>query len=338
MKDAHTMMNQEDDVNANSSKYASLTAGLLARKGEAVPAAAAFTAEAIAQHIPARRLAQEAERVLIDRHPVVDNVAEPGAAAEREIGPESRGSQVVAEHRDMIEQAFNESAADEDFHLATGNALDLPEQELQTELDLPGQSLGEKRELDLPVTGSSFSGDPARAEQRDDSASPDLSHGDENWFDDIVSSAISEAEEQRPEGKESERESSGSGGKSLSNILATLGAGLGVAKSDSETPKADVSDKQSGNASPPAVTSDAQGVGCGEKASKVRQAIKSGKPGIATRSAMRLDPRRYIRLSLAAQKLELTSQELMVAALDTYLDALDEEVFSDCACMKKGLI
>ena len=35
---------------------------------------------------------------------------------------------------------------------------------------------------------------------------------------------------------------------------------------------------------------------------------------------MRLDPRRYIRLSLAAQRLGISNQELMLGALDKYLD------------------
>lgn len=41
-------------------RFASLTAGLLARKGEAVPAAAGFTAEAMAQHLPALEARQSA--------------------------------------------------------------------------------------------------------------------------------------------------------------------------------------------------------------------------------------------------------------------------------------
>ena len=47
MKEVDSAMPYDEDK-ANDTRYASLTAGLLARKGEAVPAAAAFTAEAIA--------------------------------------------------------------------------------------------------------------------------------------------------------------------------------------------------------------------------------------------------------------------------------------------------
>lgn len=316
MKDAHTMMNQEDEVDANSSKYASLTAGLLARKGEAVPAAAAFTAEAIAQHIPARRLAQEAERVLTDRqHPMIDGVIDQESAAARGSGLARRAGQVVADHRDMIEQAFHESAAREDDSSAVGDTEDplshgFSQLESQGGLDLEGLSLGKRRELDLPSTGSSFFEDLARAERED---------GDENWFDDIVSNAINEAEGQRPE-----RQSSDSDTESE--------------QPDLEAHNAEMSENQSENTSLPDAAPETQGTGCSDKASKVRQAIKLGKTAVGARSAMRLDPRRYIRLSLAAQKLELTSQEVMVASLDTYLDALDDEVFSDCACMKKGLI
>lgn len=331
MKDAHTMMNHEDEVDANSSKYASLTAGLLARKGEAVPAAAAFTAEAIAQHIPARRLAQEAERVLTDRQPSrVDGVIDQEIATDRGHGLAQPGAQVVADHRDMIEQAFQESAAHENDSRSVGDAEDplshgFSQLESHGGLDLEGLSLGKRRELDLPSAGSSFSEDLARAEQED---------SDENWFDDIVSNAINEAEGQRPEGQRSDADTT----SSRSNEADAPGADVEADHPAPETLKAETSENPSGTAALPAAAPETQGTGCSDKASKVRQAIKSGKTALSARSAMRLDPRRYIRLSLAAQKLELTSQEVMVAALDTYLDALDEEVFSDCACMKKGLI
>jgi hypothetical protein len=55
-------------------------------------------------------------------------------------------------------------------------------------------------------------------------------------------------------------------------------------------------------------------------------------------SPLQLDPRRFIRLQVAAMKLEVSKQELMAAALDSFLDTLLEDVFSDCACMQKGLI
>ena len=331
MKDAHTMMNQEDEVDANSSKYASLTAGLLARKGEAVPAAAAFTAEAIAQHIPARRLAQEAERVLTDRqHPVIDGVIDQESAEARGHGLAHRGGQVVADHRDMIEQAFHESAAREDDSSAVGDAEDplshgFSQLESQGGLDLEGLSLGKRRELDLPSTGSSFFEDLARAERED---------GDENWFDDIVSNAINEAEGQRPERQSSDSDTT----LSRSDKADTPGADTEAEQPDLEALKAEMSENQPEDTALADAARETPGAGCSDKASKVRQAIKLGKTSVGARSAMRLDPRRYIRLSLAAQKLELTSQEVMVASLDTYLDALDEEVFSDCACMKKGLI
>lgn len=317
MKDAHNMVNPEDDVNANSSKYASLTAGLLARKGEAVPAAAAFTAEAIAQHIPARRLAQEAERVLADRHPVPDSVIE-----------ESPGAQVVADHRDMIEQAFNQRAMDAEMAVSPDNTGEGRDQgahkpEPLAGLDSRDMSLGSRRELELPGLGASVSAGPDIAKQEGNAVASNWDDDEGNWFENIVSNAISEAGSQVVERNGSEHN-----GKGASSAASEI---TGSATSDAQSPGTD-----SPSSTP--VSPKASSGGCGDKAAKVRDAIKSGKTALAARSAMRLDPRRFIRLSLAAQKLDLNSQEVMVAALDTYLDALDEEVFSDCACMKKGLI
>lgn len=360
------MMNQEDDMNGNETQYASLTAGLLARKGEAVPAAAAFTAEAIAQHIPARRLAQEAERVLHDRRPNIDHVIEDTSVAWREAEHENRGAQVVTKHRDMIERAFDESVhRDEGVpSLQQPQSQDVQEQvESIEELLDPSTSseaaanemdLGSRRELNLPYVGSPEDAPeavPASAVSdhlEDGSALSDLNDSDESWFETIVSNAISEAEGQRAETGTSAAMSDPVAEPGLFDNVAVDEDTEGslVSQTFTQDMAQDLAQDIAGqeprasipSAAPMPVEAKAPTGGCGDKAARVRAAIKTGKTNVAARSAMRLDPRRFIRLSLAAQKLQLSSQEVMIAALDSFMDTLDDEVFSECACMKKGLI
>lgn len=338
------MIDQEDEMNGNETKYASLTAGLLARKGEAVPAAAAFTAEAIAQHIPARRLAQEAQSVLLDRRPVEEPVVEDTSVPWSETAGQTRASQVVSEHRDMIEQAFIDAADAEEVGETSFNSVeDLlekgPENSLAASDEVTSEmALGARRDLNLSDARPSAPNEG----HEDGSAVSDLNDSDENWFDTIVSQAISEAEGQRPESPASPVELSSNGapdaqergpddtGSAASSFMRSLRKDRSPEISSAEAPQSPAAPAPQASAAPES--------GCGDKAAKVREAIKAGKTKVAGRSAMRLDPRRFIRLSLAAQKLQLSSQELMVAALDNYMDALDEEVFSDCSCMKKGLI
>lgn len=352
------MINQEDDMNGNETQYASLTAGLLARKGEAVPAAAAFTAEAIAQHIPARRLAQEAERVLHDRRPKIDHVIEDTSVAWREAELENRGAQTVTGHRDMIERAFDESVRrDEGMpsiqqpQSQAGSIEEFLDPGTSPESAVSEMDPGSRRELNLPYVGS-LENTPLEDTSRavpasamsdhltDGSALSDLNDSDVNWFETIVSNAISEAEGQRSETaiarQEVEPDLTTNDHRDEpvegSLVSPTFADGM-IADRGSSEPDASVPPE----ASVPNLAAAPSG-GCGDKADRVREAIRSGKTGVAARSAMRLDPRRFIRLSLAAQKLQLSSQEVMVAALDTYMDTLEEEVFKDCACMKNGLI
>lgn len=348
-------------MNGHETQYASLTAGLLARKGEAVPAAAAFTAEAIAQHIPARRLAQEAERVLHDRHPDIDHVIEDTSVAWREVDHESRGAQVVSEHRDMIERAFDESVRENEgmpsLHRPQSQADSTKEgldQAASTEPANSEMDLGEKRELNLPFVGlpedkpeATLEATPASAVSdhlEDGSAVSDLNDSDENWFETIVSNAISEAEGQRADTDNSGPSTEPGTEPGLFDDVAMDENAEGslvsptFAQGMSEDRAQQEADAVLPSAAPMPAAGKAPVGGCGDKAAKVRAAIKSGKTSVAARSAMRLDPRRFIRLSLAAQKLHLSSQEVMIAALDNYMDELDDEVFSECACMNKGLI
>jgi hypothetical protein len=364
MKEAETMIQQEDDTNANGPRYASLTAGLLARKGEAVPAAAAFTAEAIAQHIPARRLAQEAEHVLTERHKIVESVfAEETASLEGESSPaaliddEFIGELDQSEDRVSDQQRHLEKAILEDVADLQGKETlpsDRATPDAQTLFDM-GAVEG-SQDLGLGIRPA-FSVDPhdgPLSSTLPKSPAPvNLEDSDENWFEDIVSQAISEAGDQRKGERGQAHLQAARDTQSVDQALATL---------INEGPRSDISSELPATRSevPMAAISQVEPVqmpeattkivkdatiagrdnsaSCGGRAEKVRQTIRSGKQAAANKSAMRLDPRRFIRLSLAAQKLQLTNQDIMMASLDTYLDALDEEVFAECSCMKKGLI
>ena len=149
------------------------------------------------------------------------------------------------------------------------------------------------------------------AQERNVAPIPSLDDSDDNWFDDIVSKAITEAGEERV----------ARAGEPNSATVDALHM-----QRVAEVPARAVEKEPAKPGS------------CSSRAQAVRQAVRSGVPATANKSAMRLDPRRFIRLSLASRKLDLSNQELMMAALDAYLDTLDQEVFAECACMKKGLI
>lgn len=327
MKEVDAMMNPEEDT-ANGPGYASLTAGLLARKGEAVPAAAAFTAEAIAQHIPARRLAQEAERILTqtsDELPDLESAKDPAAEIQDvSDGQAFEPGSEFAEQHERIEDLFAEpeeaafiptsprenlNAAHSALEHVAREPLDLPARE---PLDLPERH-PEFAFAEESPSHASLSVNPLSLEEQQEKEAnpiPGLDESDENWFEDIVSKAISEADHTRNESVQE--------------------ASVERFPVEARPPVVDDADIPSRPKKP------AQS--CGTKVAKVRQSIQAGNPRAAAKSAMRLDPRRFIRLSLASRKLGLSNQELMMAALDAYLDTLDEEVFSECSCMKKGLI
>jgi hypothetical protein len=60
-------------------------------------------------------------------------------------------------------------------------------------------------------------------------------------------------------------------------------------------------------------------------------------PDPRTRISLRLDPDRYLRLKLSAAHLHRNLQDVLIAALDGYLDKLGTEVKSgNCACLESG--
>jgi hypothetical protein len=60
-------------------------------------------------------------------------------------------------------------------------------------------------------------------------------------------------------------------------------------------------------------------------------------PDPRTRISLRLDPDRYLRLKLSAAHLHRNLQEVLIAALDGYLDKIGTEVKNgSCACLESG--
>lgn len=281
--------------------YASLTAGLLARKGEALPAAAAFTTESVAQQIPAQKLAQESARLgganakvgLEDdcgltassieppgtiyeesemASELIEDDNEPTSGSPKSGAPEpgSPESGSMEERSAFIKQALADQGRIHD---------DTSEQPLLS-AGILGGSLDDD-DTDVESTGRSLA-------ERDAVVSPD--HG---FASRLVAASVDRAKDL------------------LGRDDATSGSGSDkAAKSSCATTKAIAADR-----------------------------IKSAYTASAVGgTALHLDPRRFIRLQIAAMKLEVDRKELLSAALDAYLDALDEEVFAECSCMRKGLI
>lgn len=335
MTDLDKASTLEDDT-GNSPRYASLTAGLLARKGEAVPAAAAFTAEAIAQHIPARRLAQEAERILTQPQAPM-----PELESQRYIEDRELPSGFAAEH-ERIEDAFLDDLDDlddddfederRDVYAALTEAgrrpLDLPQaSEIPPAPSVPPVPQAPSVAIDAAPLGRSINRNeegPLSEEEEDEqnvAPIPGLDESKDNWFEDIVTRAIQDVDSPQISGRAAPEEAELYNRDPRDHAVTRL-----FAEPSRQT------------ATAAQIAQSSRAGNCDDRVAEVRNAIRSGNPRVARQSAMRLDPRRFIRLSLASKKLDLSNQELMMAALDAYLDTLDEEVFSDCSCMKKGLI
>ncbi len=263
------MTDNHDDtekVTETPSKFASLTSGLLARKGDAVPAAAAFTAEAIAQHIPARRLAQEAKRHV-------------GAfsALQHEMRPlkTAMQAQQLAEYSGASEVDYGSSDLDVEDSNPVPNSVD--------------QNAQEEAVTDLEE-GTTTPID----------------------FDQIVTEALADVEDRKANmglRAMKERLLKGARPGDLGSVL------------EEEIPSG------KGASEPCAV----------KKYSSEMQRQKQAQ-NYEPVSGLGLDPRKFIRLQIAAMKLNMMPQDIMSAALDTYLDQLDQEVFSECNCLKKGLL
>jgi len=60
-------------------------------------------------------------------------------------------------------------------------------------------------------------------------------------------------------------------------------------------------------------------------------------PDIRTRISLRLDPDRHLKLKLSAAHLHKNLQEVLIAALDSYLDEIGPTVKNgNCACLEGG--
>jgi hypothetical protein len=60
-------------------------------------------------------------------------------------------------------------------------------------------------------------------------------------------------------------------------------------------------------------------------------------PDLRTRISLRLDPDRHLKLKLSAAHLHQNLQDVLIAALDSYLDQIGPTVKNgDCACLEGG--
>lgn len=307
-------VNPDENTEAESPQYASLTAGLLARKGEALPAAAAFTAEAIAQHIPVRRLALEVERE--NQNSIFQ---QSQVAKTEDVSPDSDLPD-LAPQNDATPSVKDEI---DDFIVSALGTEALQDQ-VQVERD-PGiaGSMGERASyIERELSGKDEETKEEVASEMDRVAEDLLLvDSDLNRFNTIVDEAIEQA---RPAEKRVLF------GENVSKKVWRPSEQQGeVAKKD-DTKPVDQSANQTEQEGK-------KGCSVDERVAAEREAIKSALTKSANAS-MRLDPRRYIRLNVAATKLDLSNQQVLSAALDAYLDSLDTTLFGDCACMKKGII
>lgn len=244
----------DNSMKQDRPRYASLTAGLLARKGEAVPVAAAFSPGAMAQHLPAKRLAQESRA-----HAEPSNDLSPDVPDMDEDAVSVTGS--LIDRTAYIEEAMSMES-------------ERQEPQLETSFDLLGDE------------------------------SPDGVDEQTLGLDVLVDRAIESAKQKCQTSDADEIEETG--------LAVGRDADLAIAETKSS---------------------------CSTKRSDFAASIRnSPMTDIAAGSALQLDPRRYIRLQVAAMKLDVSRQELMAAALDSFLDTLLEDVFAECSCMQKGLI
>ncbi len=273
-------------------KPAALTAGLLARKGEALPAAAAFTAEAIAQHFPERHI----------HDPAMPEQFERGAR------------DYYLSEEEIMELVHPQTEYEE---------IELDESKISL-LPKPDKPLFGKRTVSIEERARDIEDRFNRPAEEETSATayevsreaPDLDAIAErvnrriNRFEEIVDQAIADRH-----GSDVSKDFSGE-----QTQPETTGEG------------SDESVKQAQNES-------VESVDCGVSEEVRRELLRGTSPRSSTpQPRFHLDPNRYLKLKLAAEKLRASPQQIMLVALDRYFDVLDEELFRDCKCLKKGLI
>jgi hypothetical protein len=291
---SHKTNGAEKGLDTDGPSYASLTAGLLARKGEAMPAAAAFTTESVAQHIPAQKLAQESAQLgKANTTSIMDDdcgltassIDPPGTVYEEgEIA-----SELLEDAKPAVEGGDSGSMEERSAFIEKAFSDQSEEPLLAGTLDEP---LGAEDKEESALAKAT-----KEMEHRDAPVSPESGFASR-----LVAATVDRA----------------------ADLLAREGAEKEAPQADEAKKKVDDGKKKTDCATSKAIAAD-----------KIKSAFNAASSG---GTALHLDPRRFIRLQIAAMKLEVDRKELLSAALDAYLDALDEEVFADCSCMRKGLI
>ncbi|MEM9122191.1 MAG: hypothetical protein AAGB03_02615 [Pseudomonadota bacterium] len=310
-------------------KFASLTAGLLARKGEAVPAAAGFTAEAMAQHIPSRPV-EAAPAPVTDRVTASDRPAPAAPVAPAELAAPAESLTPKAPH-----------AARGAESPASKAALKLPADQPRSAPPpvRPHLTVHRRRPPAFSDTASPSAAPPtppsvpkAHAQTRQSTErqpSPEQGQG-----------GRPPAKTPAPQIQEVDRTA-----QALQAQLAT--AFIAPQRPPQQAPKpAEKSAEKTASttadvrpSAPPQLQTLKPVKPAGGDVTpfpapaRPVEAAPAKAPNRRHAMTLRIDPERYVRLKIAAAKLRKTSQSILTEALDQFLDDLDPAVCDSCDCL-----
>lgn len=281
-------------------KFAPLTAGLLARKGEAVPAAAGFTAEAMAQHIPLRT--GEAPGKEERRSALTDAVLVRRAAAKTA----GEGGQAPGETADAQKTAEAGEAKREEG----GPKKATPE---AAPLAYPDPSLG------LTPEG-------------------DTAHRSSRPLKEIAKGTLKRTPA-RPAAQEAEGVQSQPRDARLTPADRPVRKPVAPSKGSVSAGAQPTAAATPASASPASTANPGSPAGPGsprtEETAPLRGASRSNQGSRRAAVTLRLEPQRYLRLKIAAAQLRQTSQSILTEALDRYMESLETDLPAQCPCLEK---
>lgn len=283
---------------AANNGYARLTAGLLARKGEAAPASPSFMTEPGAF----------APFGLDDGG--LRNRPDPFAAEEEE----ARAQDAVQE------EAAQEGAAEDTDSSAVGQAV----HRILARSRLPRKAPAE--EAQIRPSAERIAGVTARAEPHRTGASPEFSVQPADGID-LQAAETAGGAESYPNAFTLDAEPASPrenpNGQAAPDMAETGGVEAGCS--------ADGCANQAAAASRTAEQAQTQVRKASQKAKKTGDAVR-------VPLTVRLPAERYIRLRLAANHLKVSNQDLIAKAVEAYLEALGPRAPKICPCLEKQLL
>ncbi|MEM1138286.1 MAG: hypothetical protein AAGH45_00270 [Pseudomonadota bacterium] len=315
-------------------KFASLTAGLLARKGEAVPAAAGFTAEAMAQHIPSRPV-EAAPAPVTDRATASDRPAPAAPVAPAELAAPAESLTPNAPHAARGAESPASKAA---LKLPADQPRSAPppvrphltvHRRRPPTLSDAAQSDAALSHAGAPIPAPGPQAHAQTKQSAERQALPEQGQG-----------GRSPAKTPAPQIQEVDRTA-----QALQAQLAT--AFIAPQRPPQQAPKpAEKSAEKTAStaadvrpSAPPQLQTLKPVKPAGGDVTpfpapaRPVEAAPAKAPNRRHAMTLRIDPERYVRLKIAAAKLRKTSQSILTEALDQFLDDLDPAVCDSCDCL-----